>query len=250
MKGLEIMKAIVLAAGKGTRLMSEKFNAPKVLREANGRALIEYVLDNIDFIPREDTVIVVGYKKEMVTDKLGSDYSFAVQEEQKGTGHAVAVAKDYFKGYDGNVIILYGDMPLFKKDTYKKLIEEHEKSGADCTILTSVSDEKLAYGRIIRENGNITDIVEEKDCTPEQKEIKELNVGVYVFKSELLFENLTKLKNNNAQGEYYLTDVPKILINEGKKIASYVLHNTNEILGVNTPEDLARCENILKAGEK
>ncbi len=243
------MKAIVLAAGKGTRLLSEEFNAPKVLREANGRALIEYVLDNIDFIQREDTVIVVGYKKEMVIDKLSDEYIFASQDEQKGTGHAVAMAKDALSGYTGDVIVLYGDMPLFKKETYKKLIEAHKAANADCTILSSVSDEKLAYGRIIRENDEIVDIVEEKDCTPEQKAIKELNVGVYVFKAESLFENLAKLKNNNAQGEYYLTDVPKILINEGKKIASYVIYNTNEILGVNTPDDLALCEQLLKKGE-
>ncbi len=241
------MKAIVLAAGKGTRLLSEEFNAPKVLREANGRALIEYVLDNTNFIPRKDTVIVVGYKKDMVIDRLSDEYTFVSQDEQKGTGHAVSMAKDEFAGYTGDVIILYGDMPLFKKSTYEKLVEEHRNSGADCTILTSVSDEKLAYGRIIRENDQIVNIVEDKDCTEEQKAIKELNVGVYVFKADVLFDNLAKLKNNNAQGEYYLTDVPKILIGEGKKIASYVIYNTNEILGVNTPEELALCEKILKS---
>jgi len=239
------MKAIVLAAGKGKRLLSEKFNAPKVLRQANGRALISYVLDNISFIPKKDTVIVAGYKKEMVIDALGNEYIYAIQEEQKGTGHAVQMTAKEFEGYTGDVIILYGDMPLFKEETYKKLLEEHERSGADCTILTAVSDDKLAYGRIIRENNEIIDIIEEKDCNEQQKAIKELNVGVYVFKAPVLFNNLNKIKNNNAQGEYYLTDIPKILISEGKRVASFVLYDSNEILGVNTPEDLELCEKIL-----
>lgn len=239
------MKAIILAAGKGKRLLSETMNMPKVLRLAAGKPLIGHVLSNIDFIKDEDIVIVAGYKREMVFETLGDKYVYAVQEEQKGTGHAVMMAKDSFEGYTGDVIVLYGDMPLFKKETYKNLIEAHQNSGADCTILTAITDDKLAYGRIIRENGEVVDIVEDKDCTPEQKDIKELNVGVYVFKADVLFSNLDKIKNNNAQGEYYLTDVPKILIGEGKKIASFSTTDSTEILGVNTPEDLELCEKII-----
>ena len=239
------MKAIILAAGKGKRLLSETMNMPKVLRLAAGKPLIGHVLSNIDFIDAKDTVIVAGYKREMVFETLGDNYVYAVQEEQKGTGHAVMMAKDAFESYTGDVIVLYGDMPLFKKETYKNLIKAHQQSGADCTILTAITDDKLAYGRIIRENGEVVDIVEDKDCTPEQKDIKELNVGVYVFKADVLFANLDKIKNNNAQGEYYLTDVPKILIGEGKKIASYSTTDSTEILGVNTPEDLELCEKVL-----
>ena len=239
------MKAIILAAGKGKRLLSETMNMPKVLRLAAGKPLIGHVLSNIDFIDVSDIVIVAGYKREMVFETLGDKYTYAVQEEQKGTGHAVMMAKDAFEGYTGDVIILYGDMPLFKKETYKNLIKAHQDSGADCTILTAITDDKLAYGRIIRENGEVCDIVEDKDCSPEQKAIKELNVGVYVFKADALFSNLDKIKNNNAQGEYYLTDIPKILIGEGKKIASYSTTDSMEILGVNTPEDLELCEKIL-----
>lgn len=240
------MKAIILAAGKGKRLLSETMNMPKVLRLAAGKPLIGHVLDNISFIDEKDIVIVAGYKREMVYEQLGDKYTYAVQEEQKGTGHAVMMAKDALEGYTGDVVVLYGDMPLFKKETYKNLIQTHQESGADCTVLTATTDDKLAYGRIIRENGNIIDIIEDKDCTPEQKEIKELNVGVYVFKSNVLFENLNKLKNNNAQGEYYLTDVPKILIGEGKTIATYTTYDKHEILGVNTPEDLELCEKLIK----
>ncbi len=242
------MKAIVLAAGKGKRLHSEQFNLPKVMREANGKPLIRHVLGNIDFIGKKDTVVVVGYMKEKVIENLGSDYLYSVQDEQKGTGHAVMCAAEHFENYDGDVLVLYGDMPLFKKETYKAVIEKHEKSGADCTLLTAIIDNPPAYGRIVRDEktGKLSDIVEEKDCTPEQKNIKELNVGIYVFKSKLLFEGLKKLKNNNAQGEYYLTDMPKIFISEGKKVETHAITNEVEIYGVNTVEDLKFCEEQLK----
>lgn len=239
------MKAIVLAAGKGKRLQSEKFNAPKVLREAKGRALLSYVLDNISFIPQDDTVIVVGYMRDKVIEKTVGDYKFATQEEQLGTGHAVACAKEYFEDYEGSVLVLYGDMPMLKKETYAAMVKKHEESGADCTFLTAISESPLAYGRIVRENGKIVDIVEQKDCNAEQLAIKELNVGVYVFDSKALFENLSKLKNDNAQGEYYLTDVPKLLIADSKKVEAYTIGDTCEIYGVNTVEDLEFCEKNL-----
>lgn len=243
------MKAIILAAGKGKRLHSEQFHLPKVLRQANGKSLISYVLENLDFIQKKDTIVVVGYKGDMVKKELGDAYSYALQQEQLGTGHAVAQAKDYFQAEPTSVLVTYGDMPLFRRETYQRLCQIHKETGAACTILTGTAKEKLAYGRIIRKDGEIVDIVEEKDCTPEQREIRELNVGVYVFESDLLFESLKSLKNNNAQGEYYLTDVPKILINQGQKVTSYTLEETDEIYGVNTVEELERCEKILK-GER
>lgn len=236
------MKAIVLAAGKGKRLQSETFNLPKVLRQVKEKPLLEYVLDNVSFIDPKDTVIVVGYKREMVQEQVTGDYAFAVQDEQLGTGHAVACAEKALAGYQGDVLILYGDMPMLKKETYQALIRTHQETGADCTILTAESNSPLAYGRIIRENGCVKDIVEQKDCTPEQLAVRELNVGVYVFKSDLLFENLKNLKNDNAQGEYYLTDVPKLFIASGKKVEAYKIGDSCEIYGVNTMEDLAFCE--------
>ncbi len=242
------MKAIVLGAGKGTRLQSEKFQMPKVLRQANGRALIDYVLEHIDFIPQEDTVVVVGYKKEDVREALSyGKYLFSDQDQQLGTGHAVNCAREHFETYDGDVLVLYGDMPLLSKATYKKIIEQHEASGADCTIMTAVVDDPLPYGRIIKdESGNLVDIVETKDCTPEQLAVKELNIGVYVFNSPMLFENLKELKNNNAQDEYYLTDIPKILLKKGAKISTCTVCDNTEIFGVNTLEDLEFCEAKLK----
>lgn len=245
------MKAIVLGAGKGKRLQSENFNLPKVLRQANGKGLILYVLDNIDFIPKQDTVVVVGYKKEAVMDALSSEYCFAVQEEQLGTGHAVNCAKNYFENYDGDVLVLCGDMPLLSKATYEKLVIEHQNSSADCTLLTAVVNDPPAYGRIIRaEDGSFAGMVETKDCTPEQLKITELNLGVYVFRAKLLFNNLGELKNNNAQGEYYLTDIPKILLQKGAKISICTTSDTSEIYGVNTEEDLKYCEEQLKKRQK
>ncbi len=242
------MKAIVLGAGKGTRLQSEKFQLPKVLRQANGRALIDYVLEHIDFIPKKDTVIVVGYKKDDVRAALSSEYLFSDQDEQLGTGHAVNCAREHFETYDGDVLVLYGDMPLLSKATYQKIIKQHEADGADCTVMTAIFDEPLPYGRIIKdEDGNFLDIVETKDCTPEQLAVKELNIGIYVFRAKLLFDNLKELKNNNAQGEYYLTDIPKILKQKGAKITTCVVDDNSEIFGVNTVEDLEFCEAKLKS---
>jgi UDP-N-acetylglucosamine diphosphorylase/glucosamine-1-phosphate N-acetyltransferase len=242
------MRAIILAAGKGKRLQSEMFDIPKVLRRVKGRALLDYVRESIDFIPEKDTVIVVGYKKEHVIENTPGEYTFVTQQEQLGTGHAVLCAKDEFTDYDGDVLVLYGDMPLIKRETYMSLIEKHVSESAACTILTAVTDNPLAYGRIIRMDGRITDIVEQRDCTPEQLKIRELNAGVYVFKSRLLFEKLRYLKNDNAQGEYYLTDVPKLLIADNLKVESYTVGNINEIVGVNTPEDLEFCEQHLDTG--
>ena len=234
------MKAVILAAGKGKRLHSEQFSAPKVLREANGKPLLRYVVNNLSFIPdKKDIIIVAGYKKEMVFNAFNEGYTFAVQDEQLGTGHAVNCAREALKDYDGPVLVCYGDMPLFKKETYENLVKVHEEAGNDCTILTGVSDRGLAYG-------SFKGVVEDRDCTPEQKKINELNVGIYVFDSKKLFSCLGELKNSNAQGEYYLTDVPTIMMSKGYKIGTYTTHDDTEILGVNTPEELALCESLLK----
>ena len=240
------MKAIVLAAGKGKRLNSEKAHLPKVMREAAGRALLSYVLENISFIPHEDTVIVVGYMADTVKAAFPDDYRFVMQSEQLGTGHAVSMAKDELKGYTGDVLVCFGDMPLFKQETFKELFRTHAESGAAVTLLTAMTEVPPAYGRIIRdENGDIADIVEQKDCTPEQAKIREVTPGVYVFKAEWLFKALSQLKNNNAQGEYYLTETPKIIMKMGGKVGSAVINDADQIVGVNTQEELENAERIL-----
>ena len=240
------LKAVVLAAGKGTRLQTDGSTLPKVMRLANGEPLLAHVLSALDFIAPEDIVLVVGYKKECVLDAF-KNYPSAVQTEQLGTGHAVMAAFETLGDFDGDVLICCGDMPLIKKETYRALAEEHVRAGNDCTILTGTSSEDLPYGRVLRDaNGVFTGMVEDKDATPEQKAIRELNSGVYVFKAAKLRAVLSELRSDNAQGEYYLTDAPVLMQKRGGKIGVCCRELGYEIIGVNTPEQLAQVESLLK----
>ena len=241
------LKAVVLAAGKGTRLQTEGISLPKVMRQANGKPLLEYVLQALSFIRDKDTILVVGYKKEDVLECFCA-YPAAVQNEQLGTGHAVMSAEEWLRGFDGSVLVCCGDMPLLKQETYKALAEVHFSARNACTILTGTSDSPLPYGRIIRDDdGDFVKLVEEKDCTPDQLQIQELNSGVYIFEAAKLLPALSKLKNNNAQKEYYLTDVPAILRGEGEKIGICMRELGSELIGVNTAEQLAYVEKLLQA---
>jgi len=216
------------------------------MRLANNRPLIDYCLDSINFIEPKDIHIVVGYKREKIIDHLGRKYNFAVQEQQLGTGHAVMSTYSQLEEYEGDVLVIYGDMPLIKKETFEALVEEHRKSSADLTILTAEVKNILPYGRIIRDyEGKIVDIIEEKDASEDVKKINELNVGVIVAKSHLLFKALKGLKNDNIAGEYYLTDATGIFVKNHWNISSYKITNEAEIRGVNTLEDLRFVEDNL-----
>lgn len=240
------IKAIVLAAGKGTRLQTEGCDLPKVMRRALGEPLLYYVLKEIKFIDREDTVIVVGYQKEKVTEHF-PQYTYAEQKEQLGTGHAVMSAGENLRDFSGAVLICYGDMPLIKEDTYRALVDAYFNNGDDCTILAGTSDENLPYGRIVRdENGSFLKVVEDRDCSEAEKSIKELNVGVYVIDAQKLLPALSELKNSNSQGEYYLTDIPAIFLEKGYKVGLLSREMNEEIIGVNTVEQLEQVEAELK----
>lgn len=243
-----MMKAIVLGAGKGKRLLSEKHEMPKVMRTAAGRPLLFYVLDNLSFC--DEIIIVVGYKKEKVMEAAGSSYTYVDQQEMKGTGHAVAVTEEILKNYKGPVMLAFGDMPLFRESTYKKMFEIHNKTGADCTNLTCEysEDEDLPhYGRIIRdEKGAFVAVREHKDCTDSEKLIRETNVGVMVCNSPDMYEYLKMLDCNNAQSEYYLTELPGIMGRNGKKVVIHRITDTEEAMGANTPEDLDKIIEVLK----
>ena len=242
----EQLKAVVLAAGKGTRLHTDDIDAPKVMREACGKPLLWHVLDAVSFIDKKDIILVVGYKKESVINSF-TDYPYAVQTEQLGTGHAVMAASDELKDHNGALLICYGDMPAIKRDVYEDLLQTHFREGNDCTILTGESSLKMSFGRIQRdEKGEFMCVVEEKDCTPQQLEIKELNTGVYVFNTPLMLNALKELKNDNSQGEYYLTDVPAILRKQGARIGTLKRNLGDDIIGVNTLEQLKQVEEILK----
>lgn len=240
------VKAVVLAAGKGTRLQSEAYQLPKVLREANEKPLLFYVLSALDFLEHRDTVIVAGYMKEKVMEAF-PDYPYAIQEEQKGTGHAVICAREQLRNFDGTVLVCCGDMPLIRRETYEALLKTHDESGCVCTFLTGTSRENLPYGRILRnEHGDFLRVVEDKDCTPEQKKIRELNAGVYAFDCKELLSCLELLKNDNAQGEYYLTDVPELMRHRGGKIGVCCVELNEQIIGVNTQAQLIEVETYLK----
>ena len=242
----ENIKAVVLAAGKGTRLRTEGVDLPKVLRQAAGRALLDYVLEALDFLDQKDVVLVAGYQRDKVLAAYPG-YPSAVQEPQLGTGHAVQCAKEALAGFDGSVLICYGDMPLMRRETYLSLIETHRREGNDCTLLSAVSDEELPYGRIVRnESGAFARIVEDRDCTPEEKAIRELNVGVYVFEAKALWEALEQLRPNNAQGEFYLTDAPAYILARGGKVGACPTCTAEEMLGVNTVEQLHQVEEIVE----
>jgi len=239
------IKAVVLAAGKGTRLHTDENDAPKVMREANGKPLLWYVLDALSFIEVKDIILVVGYKKESVTEKFGN-YPHAIQKEQLGTGHAVMAASEQLKDHKGALLVCYGDMPAIKRDVYEQLLHLHFEEGNDCTLLTGESSLEMSFGRVQRdENGRFLRVVEEKDCTPEQLKITELNTGVYVFDTPMLLNALKELKNDNSQGEYYVTDVPAIMRDKGARIGILMRNLGNDIIGVNTTQQLDLVERTL-----
>ena len=244
---MEQIKAVVLAAGKGTRMMTEANTMPKVLRLACGRPLLYYVLKTLHFVPPADTILVVGYRKEDVLAAF-PDYPFAVQEPQLGTGHAVRCAEAHLRGFDGTVLVCYGDMPLLHEEVYRALLDHHAKSGAVCTLLSGTTEETLPYGRVLKdENGEFLGVVEDRDCTPEQKAIRELNVGIYAFDCQELLACLALLRSDNAQHEYYLTDVPALMKARGGRVSVFTAELNEQILGVNTPEQLALAEKYLQA---
>ena len=241
------LKAVVLAAGKGTRMQTDGAEKPKVMREALGKPILYYVLTALDFIAPEDCILVVGFKKDSVIASF-PEYIFVEQSQQLGTGHAVMCAYEALSGFGGDILVCCGDMPLIKSETYRGLCEEHRKSGNDCTVLSGTCDVYLPYGRILRDiKGNFIGMVEEKDATEEQKSIMELNSGVYVFDAAALKSVLNLLKSDNAQGEYYLTDAPALMMGRGCKVGVCRRDLGLEIIGVNTPAQLNEVEKILSS---
>ena len=240
------VKAIVLAAGKGTRMQSETCRLPKVLRQACGKPLLYHVLRQLDFLKPEDIVLVVGYLHEEV-EAAFPGYAAALQEPQLGTGHAVQCAEAYLKAFDGTVLVCYGDMPLVRREVYEELLRRHAASGAQCTLLSGTCEEPLPYGRVLTDgDDNFIAVVEDRDCTPEQRAIRDLNVGIYAFDCHALLDGLSRLQNHNVQKEYYLTDVPALIQASGGRVRVYKAALNEQIIGVNTPEQLAETERYLR----
>ena len=236
--------AIILAAGKGTRMKSNK---PKVLFEIAKKSLVQHVIDSAMNAGCTDITAIVGYKKDEVKSSLASNpgIMFADQDEQLGTGHAVMMARENFSDYDGHVYVLCGDVPLLTAETLKKMYEYHIENKASCTVLTAIMDDPARYGRIVRDSdGNILRIVEFKDATEEQRKIKEINTGIYIYNCKDLFDSLNKINNENAQGEYYLTDTLELLNSDNKKVSGIVLDNVIEASGINSQKQLSELEKL------
>lgn len=236
------MIALILAAGKGTRMKSD---LPKVIHKVNGVPMVKKIMSVLEEIKIEKNILILGHGKEEVLKVLG-DVEYVVQNEQLGTGHAVMMAKDKLQGYDGDVMVLCGDTPLLTRETLEMLHDYHKKSGATTTILTSIYENPFGYGRIIKKDGKVQGIVEEKEATDTIKQIKEVNAGVYCFNSKELLKALDRIDNNNDKGEYYLTDVIEIQTKAGKLIEAFLLGDNREILGVNSKVELSQATEILR----
>lgn len=225
---------------------------PKVLVMLKNKPLILYVLDEIEKINQlAKPVVVVGFAAGKVQQVLGNHYIYAFQDKQLGTAHALQAAKNKVKAE--NILVLYGDMPFIKADSLKSLIKLHFKSGAKISMLTAQTKNFKGiyaslehYGRIIRTPlGETAGIIEHKDATDVQRKIKEINPGIYMFNTKWLWENLKKIENNNAQKEYYLTDIVQIALSQEEKVNS-ILVDPKEVLGINSREDLAIAEKLLE----
>lgn len=235
--------SVILAAGMGTRMKSE---TPKVLHKVCGKQLCKWVIDAS--CEADDVLLVVGHKADMVKEQIGDTVKYALQAEQKGTGHAVMQASDFIGAHNGYVVILNGDTPLVTAETIKQAIEYHESNGNCATVITAKLDNPFGYGRIIRdENKNVKKIVEQKDATDEEKAVDEVNSGMYVFNADKLVYALSKLTPNNAQGEYYLTDTLEILLADGGKVGAFVIADNDEIRGINDRVQLSEAERIMRS---
>ena len=244
---MDKIRAIVPAAGKGSRLQAISGDMPKAMFRVNGRPMLEIVLENINFIDKDSVYIVVGYGKDKIIQHFGDECHYVEQKQQLGTGHAVMECAPEFEGYEGSVLVTFGDMPLFRRDEMLKMCLQHVENGADCTMMTAENPELKLWARVIRdEAGKFQAIVEGKDCTPEQAQIRELFSGVMVFNSKSLFDMLPKLGCSNAQNEYYITEVPELMVKSGMKVETYFTKDGNDLRGINTPDDLEMCEKILK----
>lgn len=234
--------AIVLAAGKGTRMKSQK---PKVVHEVLYKPMINHVVDELKSMGIDETIVVVGHEAKQV-EAIVDDVTFVYQKEQLGTGHAVLQAKEILSGKEGMTLVLNGDAPLIKRETLQGLIEFHKNNHNQATVMSADCDISTHYGRVIKEEGQVKGIVEFKDLLDSQKDITEMNTGEYCFDNQTLFEALDEVTNENAQNEYYLTDVIGIMNKKGLKVDAYKIDDFNEVGGINDRLALAEATQILK----
>ena len=236
------LRVVVLAAGKGTRMNSD---LPKVLHKLQSKPLIDYVIDESELLNPKEIILVVGFKKESVIKHTESriNLKYATQIEQLGTGHAVLQTNELLKNKRGHILILYGDVPNIKASTLQPIVNDHISNNRDLTLITAEIDDPTGYGRIIRDkNGNLLKIVEEKDCSDDEKKIKEWNPGIYIFKIPEVFKILDNIKTNNASKEYYLTDAIGLAQQSNMQIKAIKIANSDEVVGINTADQLKELE--------
>ena len=235
--------AVILAAGKGTRMKS---NLYKVLHPICGLPMVEHVIRAVKQCDVNQIVTIVGHGAEQVQEVLGASSEYAVQSEQLGTGHAVLQAQDLLAELDGTTLVICGDTPLFTAETLQQLFQSHDASQAQATILTAIADDSTGYGRIVRaDNDDVVKIVEHKDASPAELAIKEISTGTYIFDNKTLFEALANVKNDNAQGEYYLPDVIELIKAVNGKVSAHVMDNMDEGLGINDRVALSQAQQLM-----
>ena len=238
------LRTIILAAGKGIRMQSDR---PKVLHPVCNKPIIQYVLDVVRALGVQHIYMVLGHKSSEVKNILGKEVTVVIQKRLLGTADAVKITSAHFRNYQGDVLILCGDTPLLNQDTIRELIKKHKKTKAVCTFLTEVVENPKGYGRVVRnDKGAVTAIREDKDAKAEERNIREINVGVYCFKGNDLFTSLKEIKINLKKKEYYLTDIIQILIGKGLKVETALTDDHQEGLGVNTRVDLALAESVMR----
>jgi bifunctional UDP-N-acetylglucosamine pyrophosphorylase / glucosamine-1-phosphate N-acetyltransferase len=241
---MQNIRTIILAAGKGTRMKSD---IPKVLHKICGQPIIEYILDVAKAVGSLKTYVVLGHKSRSVKEYLNKDVVIIEQTNQRGTADAIKCTQRYLRGYRGDILVLCGDTPLLNKTVTKSIVKKHRKSTAVCTFLTAVLHNSQGYGRIIRdENGRVVAIREERDAVGYERDIAEINVGVYCFRSQELFNVLKEIRINKKKKEFYLTDIIELFSEKGLKVDTIETEDPSEGLGVNTREDLAIAESILR----
>lgn len=236
--------AIILAAGKGTRMKSKLY---KVLHPVSGQPMVEHIINRVSETNPDQIITIVGHGAEQVKAQLGERSEYALQAEQLGTGHAVLQAASFLQGKEGTTLVISGDTPILTTETLNNLFEYHQGKNASATILTAQAEDPTGYGRIIRDHiGIVEKIVEQKDTTPEEALVQEINTGTYCFDNQALFEALNKVGTDNAQGEYYLTDIIEILKDAGKTVAAYQTEDFDESMGVNDRIALAKANELMR----
>ncbi len=241
------LAVVILAAGKGTRMKNS--DMAKVMYEIQGKPMVEYVVNLAAKMQAQRIILIVGWQKETVIDSIGKAYptvEFIEQVDQLGTGHAVQQTTEALKDFQGDVLVLSGDVPLLTEKTARALIGYHRATDAVATILTAEVGDPSGYGRVVHnEDGSVKKIVEHKDATKKELEIKEINSGIYIFEKTKLFECLARLKPNNAQGEYYLTDVFEDFWKNEWRVSAVKVIDAIEVMGINDPSQLEEARAIM-----